>query len=92
MLTIATTLMFAISSFIWAANIAVLVKRLGVVFRDTDLPILSRLDLADSSVMKITYAGNVIFVFSVSASSAPQSSSNQATKYVIGDAVLAVRV
>ncbi|KZV88805.1 hypothetical protein EXIGLDRAFT_696317 [Exidia glandulosa HHB12029] len=73
---IAMVALFTISTFLWSSNIAVLVKRVNIVFVDREGNLLSRLQLANSSTELQRYMNDVIFTVA----------------YLIGDALIVWRI
>ncbi|KAH7099382.1 hypothetical protein BKA62DRAFT_310718 [Auriculariales sp. MPI-PUGE-AT-0066] len=71
-----TLALFAIATFLWGSDVAILVRRLDIVFNQTDNDMLTRIVRANSSTAKLRYMNDVMFVIA----------------YLIGDAVIAWRI
>lgn len=83
--------MFAISTFLWASNLVVLLERLNIVFVRRGGPIVARLSVANAATQKLRYMDDVMFFVLVSDCGSLRSiRSPLSLKYLIGDAVLAV--
>ena len=62
-----TFALFTIASFLWASDIDILVRRLNIVFIQTDGSMMDRIIRANASTAKIRYMDDVMFAIAVSA-------------------------
>ncbi|KZW03190.1 hypothetical protein EXIGLDRAFT_725651 [Exidia glandulosa HHB12029] len=76
-LLVGTVTMFMISTYLWAVNVGVLVRRIRLALVEVGRgPLATRLSLANTTTARIRYSTDLLFIF----------------EYLIGDAIIAWRV
>ena len=60
-----TLVLFTIATFLWASDLDILIRRLTIVFVDTDNDMVTRVVRANTSTAEIRYMNDVMFVIAV---------------------------
>ncbi|KZV85201.1 hypothetical protein EXIGLDRAFT_775790 [Exidia glandulosa HHB12029] len=76
LLTIATVIMFGLSTFFWASSVSVFVDEMQLILGATYGDLSTRILDSNARTLKVRYSGDILFAFS----------------YIIGDAVMAWRI